>query len=257
MNRFGVALVSTILALGLAHAPARAQSGTYDLHWLVLCGPDKYSQDQNTASVQRGQMQVVVTERTDPLGGPAFWEARNASTGAVVWPFANEAAGVQDMVLSLPPGCATSSYLGRFDWNAVANADAFQTFTISDAEPGIAGMSARAHLTGIRVAAPAPTAVPSLPPSPAAVTLSLASNQTISGSVPVRIAAAGLASAGTKRFFISVDGAQISARVESTAALTFWWNTTSRPNGTHTFSVRAVDAAGKTVTGSVNVIVRN
>jgi hypothetical protein len=45
--------------------------------------------------------------------------------------------------------------------------------------------------------------------------------------------------------------------VESTTAITFWWNTTGRPNGTHAFSVRVVDAAGKTVTGAVNVIVRN
>ncbi len=90
------------------------------------------------------------------------------------------------------------------------------------------------------------------PPAGPTVTFSLTEGQTVSGTVPVRMTANGLG-AGGYRWYISVDGSQVAYRVESTTAITWWWNTGSLAPGTHSLSVRVLDASGTEARGSVNV----
>ena len=88
-----------------------------------------------------------------------------------------------------------------------------------------------------------------------AVAFSLTNDQVIWNSVPVQITANGLA-AGTKRFYILVDGTQVGYRI-TTSPTTWWWNTLNYSNGTHTLRVRVVDANGVEATGEVRVIIAN
>jgi len=84
----------------------------------------------------------------------------------------------------------------------------------------------------------------------------LTNDQVIRGSYQVQLGTSGLA-AGTKRFYISVDGRQVSYWVVTTTGINWWWNTTGYANGTHTLSVRVVDSTGREVTGTVRVIINN
>jgi hypothetical protein len=88
------------------------------------------------------------------------------------------------------------------------------------------------------------------------VTLNLTQHQVVRGSVPVRITATGLAS-GTKRFFMIVDGVQAGLQVVTSDTITWFFRTLNLSNGTHTLTVRAVDAAGRTVTRTLRVNVAN
>jgi hypothetical protein len=242
--------VVALLVLG-QFAPAWPQSGAYDLRWLALCGPNGDQNDQNAASVHAGQLRVTVTQRTDS-SGTTFWEMRNASTGQVIVPFANEPSGAQDFVLPLPsPPCVGGTYIGTFDWNSIGNTDAFKTFAI-DGEAFQAGNAEVVHIFGIR----ATTTAPPPPTSRTVKFTNLVANQVVSGTYGVKMTASGLG-AGSYKWFLSVDGAQISFRVESSTAITFFWNTGAHANGTHTFSARVVDAAGAEARGSVSVVVRN
>jgi hypothetical protein len=95
------------------------------------------------------------------------------------------------------------------------------------------------------------------PPPPAQqVTIALTPNQTVKGSVPVKISATGFA-AGTLKYFISVDDVQKWFWSTSATTITQWWGTTAYPNGTHRVTVRVTDSAGKTATSTVTVLVGN
>jgi hypothetical protein len=96
------------------------------------------------------------------------------------------------------------------------------------------------------------------PPSPPVqqVTIALATNQTVRGSIPVKISATGFA-AGSLRFTILIDNTQKWLWNTSATTITQWWGTTAYPNGTHSVTVRVTDSAGKTATSTVNVLVRN
>jgi hypothetical protein len=238
-----------LVLLIVTATPAGAQSSaSYQLSWLVLCGPSNLNLDANAAAVERGQMEVVLTRNVDPLGGPDFWVATNATTGAVVWRYAAPTAGVQEMALPLPsPACLAGPLGGTFAWNPIDDTDAFLTFSIT-AEPAVAGVNQLISAVGIRtqVAATAPQ-----------VTFgNLAGGQVIGGSYGVKMVAAGLG-AGPYKWTISVDAVQESFRIESVTAITWWWLTTGYVNGTHTLTVRVVDASGKTASGTVTVIIRN
>lgn len=243
--------VMAVVIVALA-APAWAQSTNYDLSWTLLCGPhDPNNPDQNVAAVYQGQMQIIVTQRTDG-SGTTYWEARNASTGVFVFQFANEQLGVQELALPAP-ACGDVGYSGHFDWNPIVNADGFKTFTISDAVPESSRVQAVAYATAMK----SPAAPPPPPPTAPTVTFgNLTGGQVVAGTYGVRMTANGLGAASYK-WTISVDNQQVSYRIESSTSITFWWNTSGLLNGTHTLSVRVVDAAGKVATGRVNVVIRN
>jgi hypothetical protein len=93
----------------------------------------------------------------------------------------------------------------------------------------------------------------SVPPTPSrTVTFNLTEGQTVSGTVQVRMTAAGLG-AGPYRWYIGVDGRQVAFRSEGATAITWWWNTGSLAAGAHVLSVRVLDAGGAEARGSVNV----
>jgi hypothetical protein len=94
-------------------------------------------------------------------------------------------------------------------------------------------------------------------PAPAtSVTFNLTNGQTVGGTVAVKMTAKGLG-AGPYSWVSSVDGRQISSRRETVTSITLFWDTRGVANGSHTFSVKVTDAAGKAATGSVNVLVKN
>jgi hypothetical protein len=244
-------LVALILTLASFTSTA-AQDGLYDLRWVALCGPNGSwtGTDPDAASAHTGQMQVTITQRTGGDGSP-YWEARNASTGEVVIPFASEQLGAQEVVLPLPePPCVGGTYLGTFDWNPIANADAFKTFVIVG-EASSSRNEERVHVVGIRAAITVPE------PTTRSVTFAnVAAGQTVSGRYAVRMTVNGLAAA-TSRWYLAVDGTQIAYRIETATTITFYWNTAVLANGTHTLSARVLDAAGTEALGRVSVIVRN
>jgi len=89
-------------------------------------------------------------------------------------------------------------------------------------------------------------------PSTRTVTFNLTAGQTVTGSVAVRLTANGLG-AGSYRWDISVAGRRVAYRVESTATITWWWNTGGLAPGSHALSVRVLDAVGREARGSVSV----
>ena len=95
------------------------------------------------------------------------------------------------------------------------------------------------------------------PPAPAtSVSFNLSSGQVVSGTVGVKMTVKGLGP-GPDYWYTSVDGRQISTRRETVTTITLFWDTRGVANGSHTFSVNVVDAAGAVATGGVSVLVRN
>src|SRR5688572_21566680 len=149
--------VCALLVLGAIPASVAAQSGTYDLHWVAVCGPNVFNQNQNDVSVQRGELRIIVERVED---SPPFWMARDASTGAEVWSYAIDGGfapdgtyfpgQVQEMLL--PASCA-GSWFGSFEWNPGGTEDRSLTFHIYDGWPGSSRESGRLHAVGIRAAA--------------------------------------------------------------------------------------------------------
>jgi hypothetical protein len=54
-----------------------------------------------------------------------------------------------------------------------------------------------------------------------------------------------------------VDGVQAGLQVVTSDTITWFFRTLNLSNGTHTLTVRAVDAAGRTVTRTLRVNVAN
>src|SRR3989454_2475076 len=77
---------------------------------------------------------------------------------------------------------------------------------------------------------------------------------TVSGTVSV--AAAASDDVGVAGVQLKVDGANLGAELTG-APYTFAWNTTAVPNGTHSLTAVARDAAGNTATAGVQVTVAN
>lgn len=236
-----------LLVLGAFPGAVAAQSGTYDLHWVAVCGPDVFNPDQNAVSVQRGELRIVVEQMTD--GTSTFWAARNASTGTEVWPYALagefDSSGmyrpgqVQDLVV---PGACESSFFGTFDWNPGGTENGYLTFHIYNGFPGSSRESARFHAVGIRAAAQTVTLTSPAP------------NQVVSGTTPVRATMTGFT--GSRQYVLLVDGVQRQTGTTSSDSLTLWFNTTRVANGTHTFTLRITQGAA-TATASVQVTVSN
>jgi hypothetical protein len=241
--------LALVLLLVLTTAAGAQSSAGYQLSWLVLCGPNGLNLEANAAAVERGQMDIVLTRNVDPLGGPDFWVATNATTGAIVWKYANPTGGVQEMALPLPePACLAGPLGGTFTWNPINDfTDTFLTFSIT-AEPAVANANQLISAVGIRT--------PAVATAPQVAFANLAGGQVIGGSYGVKMAASGLGAAPYK-WTISVDAVQKSFRIESVTSITWWWLTTGYVNGTHALAVRVVDAAGKAATGTVNVVIRN
>lgn len=230
-NRVCVVLLALVAAALFLAGPASAQggispAGTYTTEWASYDVYISPSADAGTRTVE-----VVALESSDPYG-PA-WEFRDASTGqGFCWAWSDGYAQCGDR---------TS---GSVTWIDETMADG--TFTtvwfVLDFEIG--GHSwGRAWEVGTRQ--------PAAPPGPT-VSFNLTEGQTVSGTVPVRMTATGLG-AGGYRWYISVDGAQVAYRIESTTAITWWWNTGSLATGSHVLSVRVVDGSGLEARGAVNV----
>lgn len=228
-----VVLVAVLFALVLA-TPATAQqpvspTGTYATEWSSwgeYIGPFTDS----------GTRTVEVVALNDPSPDAPTWAFRDPSTGSeFCWAWANgyvQCEQAEGRVLwydypSDPDGSLQTRWfvldlqsIGRFDGGSFE--------------------------VGTKQLAPPPP-----PPGPT-VTFNLTEGQTVSGSVAVRMTANGLG-AGGYRWYISVDGSQVAYRVESTTAITWWWNTGSLAPGTHSLSVRVLDAGGTEARGSVSV----
>jgi hypothetical protein len=94
------------------------------------------------------------------------------------------------------------------------------------------------------------------PAPPASVAFNLSAGQAVSGTVGVKMSAAGLSTSTPYIWSTSVDAKQISLRRETATAITLFWNTAGVVVGTHTLSVKVTDAAGRIATGSVSVVVK-
>lgn len=222
-----VALLVLILSAPVAAQAPASPPGTYATEWAeytVYIGPDASS----------GTRTVGVVALTDPTAGAPSWEFRDRSTGsAFCWGW--------------PDGHAEcDGWIGSIAWyDYPSDPDgALQTrWFVLDLE------SMSAHAPGRRweVGTKQVTA-----PATRTVTFNLTAGQTVAGSVPVKMTANGL-DAGSYRWYVSVDGTQVAYRVESTTAITWWWNTGGLTAGSHVLSVRVLDAAGHEARGSVTV----
>lgn len=236
-----------LLALAAFPTSVAAQSGTYDMHWIAVCGPDAFNPDTNAVTVQRGELRIVVEQMND--GTSTFWAARNASTGAEVWPYAiggeTDATGtyrpgqVQDLVV--PGGCG-SSFFGFFEWNPGGTENGYLTFHVYNGWPQSSREAGRFHAVGIRAAAQTVTLT-----APTA-------GQVVAGTTPIRATTTGFT--GSRQYVFLVDGVQRQTGTISTDSFTLWFNTTRVANGTHTFTLRVTQGAA-TATTNVQVTVNN
>src|SRR5207245_1128271 len=96
---------------------------------------------------------------------------------------------------------------------------------------------------------------PSVDTTPPAVSITApTTGTTVSGTVSV--AAAASDDVGVAGVQLKLDGANLGAELTG-SPYTFAWNTTAVPNGTHSLTAVARDAAGNTATAGVQVTVAN
>lgn len=241
-----------LLVLAAFPGSAAAQSGTYDLHWVALCGPDAFNPNTNAVSVQRGELRIIVEQMND--GTTTFWAARNASTGAAVWDYAVDGdfggpggtyrpGQVQD--LQIPGVCATP-YFGSFEWNPAGTEDGSLNFHVYNGFPASSREAGRFHAVGIRAAAQQVT--------PTVTLTAPTGGQVLSGTTPIRATTTGFT--GSRQYQFLVDGVLRQTGTITTNSFTLWFNTTRVANGTHTFTLRITQGA-TTATASVQVTVSN
>jgi hypothetical protein len=84
---------------------------------------------------------------------------------------------------------------------------------------------------------------------PVVTFVSPADGATVFGSTPIQVSASD--NSGVQSVSIFLDGVEIAAGPMTQ------WNTASVPNGTHTLSAKAIDAAGNVGTSAVAVVVNN
>jgi hypothetical protein len=217
-----------VLATGAAAAaqPPASPTGGYDTEWaeyrIMLIDP----------VADHGGRTVDVVSLAAPAPGGPSWEFRDRSTGQVL------CHGWANGYAECP------EWAGSLTWyEAAGPTGTLETrWFVLDLESLSAHAPGRRWEVGTKQA-PAPTR---------AVTFSLTPGQVVSGSVGVKMTATGL-QAGAYRWYISLDGRQVSYRVESTTGITWWWNTSGLAAGTHALSVRVVDAGGREAPGGVTV----
>ncbi len=160
---------------------------------------------------------------------------------------ASDNVGVASVILKLDGtslGSDTSSPY-TFSWNTstVPNGTHTLTATAADAAGNTASNSISATVSNTTADATPPTVGVSSP----------AAGATVSGTTSVQVSASD--NVGVTSVGLSVDG--VSIGIDTTAPYTFSWNTTSVPNGIHTVTAAASDAAGNTASSSISVTVNN
>jgi hypothetical protein len=94
----------------------------------------------------------------------------------------------------------------------------------------------------------------STPPLTASFT-SPAAGASVSGTVPIGLAAGGGTAPYTYR--LSIDGSNVFTTTTSATSASFSWNTTTAADGSHTLALTVTDAAGGSSTASRTVTVAN
>ena len=118
--------------------------------------------------------------------------------------------------------------------------------------PARAARTARCPVVPNARSAPASSA--SLTVTPAVTLTSPTAGQVVAGTTPVRATTTGFT--GARQYVLMVDGVQRQTGTITTDTFTLWFNTTRVANGTHTFTLRVIQA-GVTATANVQVTVRN
>ncbi len=235
------ALLTGIVVLALV-VPVAAQQlspvGTYTTEWAelqVYIGPDLTN---GTRTIE-----VRALDQTDP-SGPA-WELRDLGTGRSVCAVWKDSDGINAEV-------QCDYGIGTLTWYPYPTSTG--ELAIVSFHMELEGLSGHAYERFWEVGKKQTTPPP--PATQGVAFTNVTNGQTVSRTIGMRLSASGLGTAAYK-WYTSIDARQISYRIESSTAITLWWNTTAVANGAHTVSVRVVDAAGKVARGSVSVLVRN
>lgn len=233
-------VITIVLVLILATAAAAGEpatpAGTYNVSWAQLT----FSAGYDPQLVNGAHVLDVVKYSSPGPGEPeyGFVDHSTGQTVCVAWPARGDGGGPFWSDIQCTDGAS-----GTIEWIDLPADSGFDTKSFVMDLQG--GDHSPFHRWEVGKKQPATS-----------VTFNLAPGQTVGGTVAARMTANGLG-AGSYKWYLSVDGRQISYRIESSTTITFWWNTTGLVNGGHTFSARVVDAAGKAATGSVTVNVRN
>ena len=225
-----VLLTTVTMAAGQTAYPVNP-TGTYTTQWVDL----EIFYDPTAPAMTTGTGTIDVMTVINPVPGGPRWEMRDRTTGNVrclIWDDGRAQCG---------------EFKATIEWfdSRTSEFSADTYFYLLDVE--ICCLTT-GHLWEVgtkQIAAPSGISF-----------TNLTNGQTITGTIGVKMVANG-AGTGPYRWYLSVDGKQISYRIESTTSITFWWNTGGVPNGAHTLSVKVVNAAGKALTGSINVNVKH
>jgi subtilisin family serine protease len=139
---------------------------------------------------------------------------------------------------------ATSSPFS-FSWDSTSKANGSHTLTVKafDAANNVGSASVTVNVANTAVDTTLPTVLISAPGNGASV----------SGTVPVQGTASD--NVGVTKIELDVDGA--AAATVTSSPFSFSWNSASKPNGSHTLTVKAFDAANNVGSTSVTVTVGN
>ncbi|MEP6916494.1 MAG: Ig-like domain-containing protein, partial [Acidobacteriota bacterium] len=179
-----------------------------------------------------------------PTGGSTVWatvtvSATSADDTGVV--------GVQFKLDGANLGAEDTTAPYSVSWNANAAGDGPHTLTAQARDA--AGNTAVSSAVTVTVVPPPDTAAPTV-----SVT-SPSGGTTVSGTKTVTATAAD--NVGVAGVQFKLDGADLGAE-DTTAPYSVSWNTTTTPNGTHTLTAEARDAAGNTkLSAGVTVTVSN